>query len=147
MRHVAAGVLALVLAGPALWAEDKPKGQKDQADTPARQYKALVKEFNDSQQAFLKAYGQAKTSEERQKLQQEKYPKPEKLAPRFLELAEKNPKDPVAVDALVWVVNNVREPGGTKDNPRARALAILRRDHLTSDKVADLCEKIGRAHV
>jgi hypothetical protein len=29
----------------------------------------------------------------------------EKLAPRFLELAQQDPQDPVALDALVQVVN------------------------------------------
>jgi hypothetical protein len=139
MKGIAAGVLGLVLAGPALWAEDKPKGQ---AGTPAAQYQAMAKEFEDAQKAFMKNYQAAKTNEERQKLIQEKYPDPEKLAPRFMELAEKNPKDPAAVDALVWVVTHVRQAGGGKENPRARALAILRRDYLTSDRVGGVCDAL-----
>jgi hypothetical protein len=139
MRCIAGGVLVLVLVGPALRADDKPK---DQPKTPAQEYEALVKEFNQAQQTFFQAYREAKTDAERQKVLEEKRPKPEKWAARFFELAQKNPKDPAAVDALVWVVRNVRQAGAGKDNVRAQALASLIRDHITSDKVIGLCESM-----
>jgi hypothetical protein len=138
MIRMIGGVLALVLALPAPGAEDKPASKPP---SPRQQYEALVKEQTDAQEAFFKEYRQAKTDAERQKLSQEKYPRPERLAPRFLELAEKNPKDPVAVDALVWVVSNARSAG--KDGPRERALAVLRRDYFTSDKLGPLCDDLA----
>jgi hypothetical protein len=149
MRPIAGGILALVLALPAVRAEDKDKPAEPAADkdkdkqkaaTPAEQFKSLVHEYNDAQRAFFKAYGEAKTAEEKQKVFQEKYPRAEKFAPRFLELAEKNPKDPAAVDALVWVASNVRQRGA--NSPRAKALEILGRDHLGSDKVAGVCDSL-----
>jgi hypothetical protein len=137
MIRMIGGVLALVLALPALGAEDK---SANKSLSPKQQYEALVKEQRDAMQAFMTEYGKAKTDAERQKLFQEKYPRPDKAAPRFLELAEKNPKDRVAVDALVWVVTNSNSAG--KDSPRERALAILARDHITSDKIGGLCESL-----
>jgi len=48
---------------------------------------------------FSKAYTEAMTDEERKKVIANS---PwDKFAPRFLELAQKYPKEPVAVDALV----------------------------------------------
>src|SRR5438132_10529991 len=96
---------------PALWAEDPPKDkpkEEKKPTTPAEQYKALVQEFTKAQQDFFKEYGTLKTDEERRKLVQEKYPQPAKFAPKMMELAEKNPKDPAAIDALVWVVTSAR---------------------------------------
>jgi hypothetical protein len=134
MNRIVGGVLVLVLAVPALWAEGD---SKDKPATPAQQYQALVKEYNDAEQAFEKQYRQAKTDEERHKLE-EKAPRGDTLAPKFLALAEKNPKDAVAVDALVWIVQNAEEKG--KESPRGRALAILGRDHPTDLKVVNLCD-------
>jgi hypothetical protein len=149
MRPVAGGILALVLALPAVRAEDKDKAKpaepaadkdKQKPATPAEQYKSLLREYTDAQREFFKAYAEAKTPDEKQKLFQEKLPRADKFAPRFLELAEKNPKDPAAVDALVWVANNVQQPGA--NTPRAKALELLVRDHVDSDKTAGVCDSL-----
>ena len=67
-------------------------------------------------------------------------PKPEKYAAQFLELAEKYTKDPAAVDALVWVVNNTwRRPGKAA---RDKAFDLLTRDHIGSDKLGMVCENL-----
>src|SRR5690242_9855883 len=123
MYRIVGVVLLLLPALPAAGAEDKPK------DKPADQYQALVKQYQDEMNAFMEAYRGAKTQEQRQKAF-EKYPQPDKLAPKFLELAEKNPKDPAALDALLWVVTNARTQG--KDSPRAKALAALNKDWVDS---------------
>jgi len=141
MYRTGAGILVLLLALPALGDQDQPK---DKPMTPEEQYKALLKEQSDARKAFQDAYQQAKTQDEKNKVIQEKYPKPEKLAPKFLELAEKNPKDPVAVDALVWLVTN--NTGGGKDGPRAKALAIMLRDHVQSDKMGQVCQNLANSY-
>src|SRR5262249_45070240 len=115
-------------------AEDKDK------QIPEQQYKALLKEYQDGFTAYREAATKAKTNEERQKAF-EKFPRPEKFAPKFLALAEKHPKDPVAVDALVWVATNNSGRGG-KDTPQAKALAILQRDHAASPKLAPVCQRL-----
>src|SRR5689334_7600232 len=136
MSRTVGGVLVLLLALPA-WGDDKPK---DKPLTPQEQYQALVKEQDDAMKAFQETLQKAKTDEERNKVFEEKYPRPDKAAPKFLELAEKNRKDPVAVDALVWVVTNDRSGG--KDSPRAKALATLLKEHVQSDKLGPVCQSL-----
>src|SRR4051812_1192881 len=134
MSRVIGGVLVLLLATPVLWAEDKPREkEKDRpAATPAEQYKALLAEYQKANKAFMVTVEAAKTTEERIKLFREKNPR-QKFAPRFVELAQKNPKDPVAVDALIWVVTG--SGGGTATKDQARAVDLLIRDHVQSDKL------------
>jgi hypothetical protein len=148
MNRVMSGLLVpfvLLVASPAICG-DKPKDRvadKDQPATVAEQVKALDKDFSDASQAFQKAYAEAKTNEERQKIFQEKYPQPEKYAPKFLALAENNPKDPAAVDALLWVVThslNIQIGDGAKESPRSKAIAVLTRDHIQSEKLGQVCQ-------
>jgi hypothetical protein len=143
------GLLALLLVVPALQADDKPADKpadkspdkaKETPPTPSEQYKALDREFREAQKKFFKEYNEAKTPEEKQKVLQEKSPSPAKYASRFLELAEKNPKDPAAVDALIWVMRNSQ--GGAAGGERTKALTILKRDYLTSEKVVNICDSL-----
>jgi hypothetical protein len=130
--------LVLALAVPALGPEDKPKA----APAPAEQYQALVKVYQDALQTYSETVGKAKTYEERMKVFEEVYPKPENLAPRFLELAENYPQDPVAFEALTWiVVNCVRSPA--RIPARAKAVAILTRDHARRAKLGLLCQNLA----
>jgi thiol-disulfide isomerase/thioredoxin len=124
MYRIAGIALLLLPALPAAGAEDKPK------QSPGEQYKALLK-------AYQEDLSGAKTFQDRLKLAQEKY------APKFLELAEKDPKDPAAAEALVWVVTNVHARG--KDNPQAKAVELLARDHVKSDKVGPVCQALGNS--
>src|SRR5262249_61104509 len=97
----------------------------------------------DAVDAFSKAYAAAKTDEERKKVRAEKFPPLDKLLPRFLDLATKYPDDPVAVDALVWVVNNTSDSAGVADRPPARPLARLLADHVRSAKLGQVCPQRG----
>jgi AhpC/TSA family len=140
MYRTVGGVLLLLLAMPPLWAADKPK---DKPLSPKEQYQALLKEQSDAMKAFSDAYRQAKTDEEKNKIFQEKYPQAAQAAPKFLELAEKNAKDPVAIDALVWVMNNGSRG---KDPVRAKAVAQLLRDHVQSDKMSQVCSALAQGN-
>lgn len=142
MSPIVKALLVLVLAMPALARAGQPK---EKPAAPAEQYQALVKVYQDATQAFSDALGKAKTYEERLKVFDEVYPKPEKLAPRFLALAEKYPQDPVAFDALTWiVVNCARSPAHIP--ARAKAAAILSQDHARSDKLGPLCENLANGY-
>ena len=117
---------------------------QDKPATPAEQYQALAKEFQEAANAF---YLKATTDEERIEPQARVV----KLSPRCLELAEKYPKDPIALDALVqvvvqelWLMGNTEYPGRGKDNLEARAIAILLRDHVQSDQKENLVEACRR---
>ena len=94
MHQIAGGVLLLLLATPAIHAADDPK---DKPATPAEQYESLDREFREAAHEY---YVEATTDADRV----EPLARIIKLSPRCLELAERYPKDPVALDALVQVV-------------------------------------------
>src|SRR5438105_9419369 len=101
MHRIAWGLITLLAFAPALRAEGSPQDKaKDTGqevkppDTPAQQYQALVQEYQKAYQDFLKEYQAAKTQEDKNKVYQEKYPQPAKFAPRMMDFAEKNAKDP-----------------------------------------------------
>ena len=88
----------------------------DDDGTPAaRQYQALLEEYE--QEGGARAF-----------------------AGRFLELAEEHPQDPAAADALLWVVDKV--PGKPETT---RALAMLRRHHLRSERLGPASGQIADA--
>ena len=82
--------LVLVLAIPALATAGQPNAKPA---TPAEQYQALLKKYQDLTQLLTRA----RTDPERTQLCERRA----MVSLQFLELAEQNPKDPVAVDALV----------------------------------------------
>jgi hypothetical protein len=143
MYRLLTGALALLVAAPALFG----------LDTPAEEFKAIEKEYQEARTAYIQALRAAKTPEEQKKVFEEKSVKPDKYAERCLQLVEKNPKDPVAIDALLWVINNAnavllplngkRETPPPDKTPRQRALEILTRDYITSDKLVPLAERLG----
>ncbi len=106
------------------------------ASTPEKEYKALVAEHDKAQAEFGKIYGAAKTDAEREKAMKN-YPQPDKYAGRFLQLAEKNPKDAAALDALIWIVSRARYA------PEAdQALRRLTEDYVTSEKLGPACQSV-----
>jgi hypothetical protein len=135
------GILVVVLTHTVPVPRDK---DGDKPATPAQQYQALLKEYQRA------GSGGAANDEERMQLVGRVYKLRYKLAVNFLELAEKHPQDPIAVDALMqatWQVNNTwpAEMVG-KDVAAARALALLQRDHIRSDKLGTVCERISSGY-
>jgi len=107
---VAAGLtLGLVMLVPGVRADEPGKPAK--AD-PAKELVAIRSEWLKAQGEFSKALGAATTNEERQQLRRE-------FADRCLKLAEANPDNPVAVEALAWAVGNAR---GTAAAQKAQPL-------------------------
>src|SRR5262249_47726277 len=103
--------LALAGLAPGVPADEPAKPANGD---PAKELAALRKEWSDAQQAFQKAYQEAKTDEERQQVFKDKYPKAADFAERFLKLAEAHPKSPEAGQALGWVVANARGTDAAK---------------------------------
>lgn len=139
MNRTTAGILLLLLGHSPAQAGG---ASQDKLPTPKEQYEALAKEFNDAGRGLWTAT----TDEERAKAAARGY----ELTPRVLAFAEKYPNDPVALDALVqvvvqvmWLENNTRHPGFGKDNPATKAVAILLRDHVRSDKLGDPCRRMS----
>ncbi len=170
MDRIVGGILVLVLVMSVVAAEDE--GQDPEPGTPEQQYKALLNEYNDTFHEYTKAFRDAKTPQDRQKVIQEKYPRPDKVASKFLELAEKNPKESFAEEALIWIVTNeyrlwrftpwyehttryeqiwILSSGGRQfgvlskeeQDIRNKATDLLLRDHVASAKLGRVLEMLG----
>jgi hypothetical protein len=110
--------------------------------TPKDKYQALLKEYQEA------SSGGAASDEERMKVIGRVYKLRNKLAEQFVELAAKNPKDPIALDALIqaiWQVNGTPWPIEVvgEDPAQGRALALLERDHVQSAKLGPPCQRIS----
>jgi hypothetical protein len=130
------GALILSVVAAVANGQDKPA-------TPAEQYKKLLKEFNTASSS-----GVPLTDAERLRFIGRAYKHRYALAAKFLALAEKYPNDPIALDALmqaVWQVNgtpwSVELVG--QDTARARAFELIQRDHLRSEKLGPLCQRVS----
>jgi len=128
------GIPVLVLSLSMAVSQGKPLA-------PAEEYKTLLKEFGDAAQANWKATN----DEERRQAAARVEPLPQKV----LELATKNPNEPWTLDALTsvvtleyWLDNYSSHPGWGKDSRQARAIAILLRDHVSSDKLGETCKRV-----
>src|SRR5215471_13514682 len=126
--------LSLVVAGGN--GQDKPP-------TPAEQYAALKKEYNKTPGTRVPS-----NDDERLRFVGRAYKHHYAVALKFLELAEKHPTDPIALDALilaVWQVNTTPWPVELvgEDTARARSFELIQRDHLGSDKLGPLCQRVS----
>jgi tetratricopeptide (TPR) repeat protein len=138
MRRVVLATTALLALAPATWAREKPPDEKKApAQSPKQRYEAIVGDYQKAQQAFSEAYQKAKTEAEQSKVFEQKYPKPETFAGRFLDLAREAPDDPSAVDALVWIVQYAQR-GKEVDE----AVDRLLKDHLQDPKMATVCQSL-----
>src|SRR5262245_36754537 len=140
MRHFAWGILVLMASlsvGPAAG-----NGQ-DEPPTSAEEYKALLKESRKGPGGAL-----PETDAERVQYVGRAYKHQFAVAPKFLALAEKHPNDPVALDALlqaVWQVNTTPWPVELvgEDPARPRAFELIQRNHIQSDKLGPLCQRVS----
>jgi hypothetical protein len=123
--------LVVGLCGLSPGARGDDKVNQDKAD-PAKELAAIKKDWAEAQQAFYKAYREAKTDDERKKVLKEKQPKPDKYGERALKLADANANGPVAFEALGWILGNA--PG----TPAAQKALPKLKDKLAA--IADLAE-------
>ncbi|HMF12960.1 MAG TPA: hypothetical protein VKE94_11660 [Gemmataceae bacterium] len=139
VKRIAGGILALILNLSLVAAghgQDKPL-------TPAQQFEALRKES-----VGAAGSGRSMTDAERLKFVGQAYKHRNALAQKFLALAEKHPDDPIALDALmqaVWQVNGTPWPVELvgEDTARPKAFELIHRDHLRSDKLGPLCQRVS----
>src|SRR5262245_17064303 len=133
---VAVLLLCTLLAG-----QDPPAQQSKPAGTPAERYRALLDEYK-------LTGGNVTTDAERVVWIGKGFKRHSELAVKLVELAEASPDDPIAIDALiqaVWQVNTTPWPVQLvgEDPARVRAFELLQRDHLRSDKLAALCQRVS----
>jgi hypothetical protein len=137
MQHMAGTILVLTLLLAAASAADEEK-----PTTPAKQYQAHLKEYQTA------SSGNVRSDEERLKFIGRTYRLRNSLALKFIELAEKHPHDPLAVDALmqaIWQVNSTPWPVELvgRDDASPRACALLQRDYIRSEKLGSACQRLS----
>lgn len=136
-----AGVLCLLIA--------TSSGAAD-AGAPNAEYGALLKQYSTASGGIRTA----KTDEQR-RLHVERLGK---FPARFLALAEKHPKNPVALKAIrqaiqaigstdsasqiAWEMNHANIPVGITDGSSGKVVALLRRDYLRSDQLAPVIDRM-----
>jgi AhpC/TSA family len=135
-RRIPVLVLALLVMAASATSQDNPL-------SPAEQYKALRREYDGASSS-----GVPLTDAERLKFIGISYKHRNALAQKFVELADKYPTDPIALDALiqaVWQVNTIPWPVELvgEDIIRAKAFKLIDRDHIRSDKLSPLCQRVS----
>src|SRR5262245_54526402 len=135
--RIVCGILVLSLSLAAV------RNRQDEPPTPAEQFRALRKEYD-----IATGSGVPLTDAERLQFVGRVYRHHFVVAVKFLQLAEKYPNDPIALDALiqaVWQVNGTPWPVELvgEDTARSRAFELLQRDHIRSDKLGPLCQRVS----
>jgi hypothetical protein len=106
--------------------------------TPQQQVKALLRQYDEAAADFSKRFQKAVSEAEQERLFERHFPNPDDYAALLVQIAEEHPKDPAAVDALVWAARHSRRLRDG-DTPFARASKVLIRDHLASPKIGPFC--------
>lgn len=122
-------ILVALIFTPAMFADDKPA--KPPAPSSVGRYQALIAEYQVAAEELDRAFAAAKTRSE--KLVLAEVVPGDRFSHRFLNLALENPEDPLAFEALSWVVLK-----GRPDSVWSRAMAILLAKHVRNPKIADL---------
>jgi hypothetical protein len=145
MKPILAAILMLPLSlsTSAGEAQDKPT-------TPKQQYAALLKKYGPVSGALRKASSDLERKAAVERLAE--------FSSKFIGLAEKYPDDPVALTALrqavqavgstdsatqiTWETNRSEFPAGNTDNSAERTVALVLRDHVLSDKLGPVIDRM-----
>ena len=110
---------------------------KSDLTSPAERYRDVLKAYQKAQSEFMDAYRAAKTNEDRSKILQTRQPDEQAYCDKMFKIAQDFPKDPVAVEALIWVSLHT---SGTKSE---QAMKILVADHIDDPKISSLLRTDG----
>jgi hypothetical protein len=127
--HLAVGPLVLVTL---MGAQGSPR-----QSAPPDRYDALLREYQDAQQAYGKAYAAAQSDSERQQVKAHK-PDPAAFVRKFLDLARDKPGEPGSFDALVWVLTH--GPHGPLGD---EALDLLAASHLDNSRLIPILQRFS----
>ena len=138
------GVLLVLLMTATLSAQRVPakprvKVKPGPLTEAGKKYQALLIEFKQQRLAYITAFRAARTAAEQNRVRQQLYPRPDKLAGRFLALAKEHADDPVAVPSLLWVVSNVRVGRAGSD-----AVDLLLENHIEDKSMETVCVRLAR---
>jgi RNA polymerase sigma factor (sigma-70 family) len=108
---------------------------------PAEQFRALVKRWDDALAAAHQKAVAGKNEAETAQIFMRLGPFLKDHAPAFVALAERYPKDPAAVDALLWVVEKHQRGSGPSPTPIVRTLELLARNYAGDPRIGPICIK------
>ena len=127
---------------------------QDNDQTPAQQYSAIFKQYSPVSGGLRGA----ETDLDRKAAVEELAA----FASKFVDLAEKYPNDPIALKALrqacqvvgstdsaainAWEMGKSNYPGGCNDGSAGRTVALVIRDHLLSDKLGPIVDRMRYAY-
>ena len=134
MLRIATAILMALLVTPLANAQDNAK-----KDSPQAQYQALVNEFRQAQMDLSTAYRAATTKDEQTKLRRQMTTIGVGYTPRFMKLAKDHPADPIAFDALSWIITGASRFGGKE---AGEALDLLAKDHVDDKRLALISERL-----
>lgn len=152
MRCSGAVLVASLALWPAPGVGDGPQGEPPRtprelleafakehgATTPAEQFRALCREYDEARGRYERGLRGAKSDEERRKVREESYAGPEQYTVYFQALARLHPGDPAARDAMIW--NACHDPSSVEAE---EAMKILARDYADSDGLGPVCNAVG----
>jgi thiol-disulfide isomerase/thioredoxin len=102
------------------------------------QYQALLDALQEARADLAKSLSEARGHSQREAIRAKETQLYRKFAPRFLELAERNPKEGFAMQGLVIVMANV--PDGPETE---QAVKLTIRDHLGDPKLGANCQLLS----
>ncbi len=129
------GCANLVLLCVLAW--DDPVNRAEEPP-PDRQYRALAEEYESAFRAFQQAIEKARTDADRKAASELPGANPRVFAPRFLALADKDPRSTAAEDALIWICSHTFL---TRDCEEAKRRLV--RDHVRSAKLGPALARQG----
>jgi hypothetical protein len=118
-------------------AEKSGEEPAQEPQTPEEKLAAWQQDYQEQMTKFSQAARAAKTPEERAEVMKLQ-PRPMEFVDKFMELAQENPKTPIAAKALVWVAMNGR---GTPAS--AEATKRLLEDHPDSLEIGTVVQMLG----
>jgi len=148
MRRIWFAALILTVVASVNRADDKAPAKADSkpdaTKTPAQQYADLEKEWDKEFRKTLAEFREAK-EDERDKVRERAFKLPVDFSKKFMAIVDANPKDPVAVKALIWVAT-VPSSRGLPPAPQAKeAIERLVKDYADNPIMADLCPMLESA--
>jgi len=146
MRRIMIVPLALLLAAPLAWGQaekgkDPPKA--DKASSPQDELKTLQDEQTKARDALIKTYQETKDTKVQGEIRDKFFKMQLDYAGKYLELAKKNSKDAVALDALQQVLGVMGMPGSEKIV--GEAIDALANDHAKSERMKLVCQMLQRS--
>ena len=113
--------------------------EQPRLQTPKEQLESIQEAQKEASQQYRKAWGEAKTEEQRQEVVAEFLAKVMMNADRALDLARQQPDSPTALDALFFVVRTAK--AGPSDHSE-RAIEMMARYHVRGEKMGEVCQQL-----